>query len=151
MNRSTIAFVAGLCTVGTIALAASHEAPPQIKARQGAMQVVGYNLGLVGGMARGDAEYDAATAQVAADNLVAMSMLHLEPLFPADTLGIEGTRALPAIAENWAGFQEDWEAYGTAVTALQAVAGDGLEGVQAAMGDVGKSCGGCHDDFRVKN
>jgi len=29
-------------------------------------------------------------------------------------------------------------------------AGNGLEALQSSIGDVGKSCKGCHDDYRAK-
>ena len=32
---------------------------------------------------------------------------------------------------------------------MQAAAGDGLDALRGAIGPVGKSCGGCHEDFRL--
>ncbi|QBY00266.1 cytochrome c [Rhodophyticola sp. CCM32] len=121
-----------------------------IGARQGEMRVLSLNLGILGNMARGNIDYDAGMAQIAADNLVAISMLHQEPFWPAgsDNGAAENTRALPAIWEDQAGFAEDWSDLGTAATGLQAVAGDGLDALRGAMGPMGGACGACHDDFR---
>lgn len=156
MYRSPLTLAAGLCAavaVGTVAIAASHDTvPPPVKARQGAMQVVSLHTGLLSNMARGNADYDAEVAQTAADNLVTISQLHLSTLFTegTDNAAVETSRALPAIWTDAAGFQTDWETFGTATTNLQAVAGDGLEALTPAVSELGKSCGGCHDDYRLK-
>ena len=50
-----------------------------IGARQGQFKIMALNIGVLGGMARGTVEYDAAQAQIAADNLAAISKL-IQPL-----------------------------------------------------------------------
>lgn len=123
----------------------------QLKARQGLMRLVGWNVGVLGGMARGKVEYNAEEAQAAADNLVALSKLHQAPLWPSgsDNFDTEGTRALPAIWESPADFQAKWQEFGTAVSALQQVAGNGAEGLGAAVGPVGGTCKSCHEKYQA--
>jgi len=45
---------------------------------------------------------------------------------------------------------EKADALKTATAALAPVAGNGLDALKGAMGDVGASCKGCHDDFRAE-
>ena len=67
--------LAGL-TVATLAfagVATAQDAPfaREIKARQGIMVYRAIQLGVLGGMAKGEVEYNAEAAQKAADNLMA--------------------------------------------------------------------------------
>ncbi len=122
-----------------------------IAARQGYMQILAFNIGVLGGMARGNIEYDAEAAQTAADNLAAMATVDGRALWPegSDNFALEdATTALPAIWEDMAGFGEAWMAYGTAAGGMADAAGNGLEALQAAIGPLGGSCGGCHRNFR---
>ena len=121
-----------------------------IGARQGQFKIMALNIGVLGGMARGTVEYDAAQAQIAADNLAAISQLNQAFNWPegSDMMAATTNRALPAIWENQDDFLAKWAAFGTAATGLQAAAGNGLEAMQAALGPVGGSCGACHDAYR---
>ena len=49
------------------------------------------------------------------------------------------------------GFNADWDIMPDVDEALAAVAGDGLEALQGAMGPLGGSCGACHDDIDWAN
>ena len=155
LRRPTLLLAAAVAAAGTLALADSHEdAPPAVKARQGQMQLQSFYLGILGNMARGNAEYDAEAAQEAADSLVGIHQdIAWAPLWPegTSTEEVPSSRALPAIWTDRADFDEDWDEFGEAAEALQAVAGDGLEGMQGAVGALGRTCGGCHDDHRQSN
>jgi len=75
----------------------------------------------------------------------------LEELFPKGTGpgDVEKTEALPKIWEDWEGFVKANEAFKKAAADLVKAAEKGkLEEIRPAFGAVGKSCGGCHDDFR---
>lgn len=150
--RSTTFAIAALATVGAGATAlAQAEVPPAVEARQGQFQIMALNIGVLGNMARGNAPYDAAQAQAAANNLVAISSIDQSFHWPAGTDNevLEGTRALPVIWENLGDVVSLWGDFGTASVQLAAVAGDGLEAVQGAIGPVGESCGACHDTYRA--
>ncbi len=147
----TAAVVTGL--IATAAIAGSHaETNPTVKARQSHMQLNSFNLGKLGAMAQGEAEYDAEIAAAAAANLAALAALdqtaYWEPGTDAGT--IEGTRALAVIWENPEGFAKLQADLAAATAAMAAVAGDGLEAVQGQMGAVGGVCGACHREFRVR-
>lgn len=125
-----------------------------LAARQGQMRIQAFNIGVLVRMARGEAEYDAAAAQTAANNLAAISQMDGRAYWPQGSdngaLG-DATRALPAIWQDMAGFGEAWGNFGTAALAMNDVAGDGLEALQGAIGPLGQSCGACHRNFQQSN
>lgn len=125
--------------------------PKEVKARQGMFQIMAINLGMLGGMAKGEIEYDAATAQAAADSLVGVSMINPAPLFPAgtDEMSIDGTRAKAEIWENLPDVVSKWQAFGEAATAMQAAAGEGAGAIGPALGAMGGTCKACHDAYRA--
>ena len=139
---------------GGIALttaAQAQQANPAVAARQGLMQVMSLNLGILGNMARGNTEYDAEAAQAAANNLLLVSQIDQGAFWPlgTDNESIEGTRALPAIWEDGSQVMSIMADFNAGAEGLAAVAGDGLDAMRAAMGGVGSACGACHDDYRA--
>ncbi|MEM7644999.1 MAG: cytochrome c [Pseudomonadota bacterium] len=152
MRRHHLPLVAPtvLAIAGTAFAAGHADVPAEIKARQGLMNILALNLGTVGNMARGNTDYDAEAAQIAADSLVAVTAIPQSPFWTpgTSTADTDQTRALPAIWEDNAGFGEKFMAFAEAASGLQAVAGDGLEPLQGAVQTLGRTCGGCHDDYR---
>lgn len=150
--------IAGLAlvgiSVGALANADGHISAEQIegaiKARQAQMQLYAFNLGTLGGMAKGEIDYDAATAAAAANNLAALAQLDQSSYWlpGSDSDSVEGSRALPAIWEDGAKVGEVAGAFVEAALAMQEVAGTDLAALQGAMGPLGQSCGGCHKPFR---
>jgi len=126
----------------------------QIEARQAFMQVYRFNLSILGGMARGDVEYDAATASAAANNLAAAANMNNRAMWPAGS----ATEA-PGLGELTAAKESIWASgsdIGTksqdmraAAEAMAAVAGDGLDALRSNMGAVGNGCKGCHESYRL--
>ena len=152
-RKSLTSLILGSACAAAVALTATaggHGANPAVSARQGQFQLMALNIGVLGQMARGNAEYDADAAQAAADNLLAISQINQMFHWPegTDNESIEGTRALPAIWEDTAGVLDIWAQYGTASAALSEVAGGGLDAMRAALGPVGAACGSCHDTYR---
>lgn len=125
-----------------------------VKARQSQMNLYAFNLGLLGGMAKGEVEYDAEAAAAAAGNLAALAKLDQSRLWPAGsdtaTLGVDVTASLPAIWEAGSTVGEKSMAFTTAALAMEEAAGGGLDSLRGAMGALGKSCGGCHQPYRQK-
>ena len=126
-----------------------------IKARQSFMQVTAFNLGLLGAMAKGEREYDAELASAAAKNLHALSLQNNGAMWPEgssnDKPGLtDKTRALPVIWASYPTVAEKHKAWTDASADLAAVAGDGLDAMKSKIGPVGKSCGGCHKQFRAE-
>ncbi|MGJ8604047.1 MAG: c-type cytochrome [Marivita sp.] len=123
----------------------------EMKARQGQFRIMAINLGIIGDMAQGKTEYDAAAAQSAADTLVAVSMIQQGPMWPvgSDDMSIEGTRAQTTIWDQNDDFVAKWTDFGTAAVAIQAAASGGLEGLGPVMGQIGGTCKACHDTHRA--
>ncbi len=124
-----------------------------IATRRGFMKLVVWEAGPLFGMAKGEIDYNAEAAAARAANLKAISQYPVTGLFLAGTSKADRpgkTRAKADIWQDWARFEtafDDWQA---AVAALAEVAGDGQPALAAAVGDLGKSCGGCHKPFRAK-
>lgn len=140
-------------TVGT-AIADDGPHDKAIKARQAMFQLYSFSMGTLSGMAKGKIEYDAALAAEMSTNLNAAANLGQSAFWPAgsDNSNAENarTRALPKIWETFPAITESADELKTATAALAANAGDGLDALKAGMGDVGKACKGCHDDYRAK-
>lgn len=127
------------------------EAPLPVEARHGQFKILALNLGILGGIARGKIEYDAAVAQSAADSIVAVSTLGQKAMWVdgTSTDDLMETRAKPAIWENMADFESKWAALGEAATAMAAVAGTGKDAIGPNMGALGGACKACHDTYRA--
>jgi len=145
-----------LALVLPLAAVASEHGPHDkaIKARQAVMQLYSFNLGILGAMAKGKIDYDADSASTAAANLLTLISIDQSAKWPqgSDNENFENAenRALPAI---WSSFPEVAEAgkvWSDAAVALNDAAGSGLDALKDAMGAAGKSCKGCHDDFRAE-
>ena len=126
-----------------------------VKARQSQMTLYAFNIGLLGGMAKGDIEYDADAATAAARNLASLSQLDQSRLWPQGSdnvaLGADKTEALQAIWQAGSTAGEKGMALATAAVAMEQAAGGGLDALRGAIGAVGKSCGACHESYRQKN
>ncbi len=143
-----------ITSVGVFAMADGHITDKQIeagiKARQAQMQLYSFQLSTLGGMAKGNVPYNAEAATGAANNLAALAMLSQAGYWlpGSDSGSIEKSRALPAIWAKGSDIGAKGQAFADAVTAMQSAAGTDLAGLRAAMGALGASCSGCHDDFR---
>ncbi len=132
------------------AVTAFAQAKPEVlvKQRQAAMTLQGKYLGPLVGILKG-APYD---ANVVARNAAFLDALTQMPWdgFAESTKG-EKTRALPAIWAEPAKFKQAQDQLRSAVGQLVSASKGGDEGaVKAAIGNVGKACGSCHDNFREK-
>lgn len=153
-----LTLVAGLIAagaIGTTAIGDGHADKAMlaaVDARQAQMSLYAFNIGLLGGMAKGDIEYDATAASAAASNLAALSKLDQSRLWPPGSdnaaLGDDVTEALPAIWSADSKIGEDAMAMVEAAAAMQEAAGGGLDSLRGAMGPLGKSCGACHENYR---
>ena len=154
MRRVTTTVLAiVLASTASFAVAGEHQGNPAVKARQAHMELYGHNLYYLLGVARGRSEYNAELAQAAADSLVALhtvsQMRYWAP--GTDSESVEGSRALPALWEN---FPTVFGIVGESVAAanaLQAVASDGVEAMGPAAQALNQTCNDCHRDFRVRD
>ncbi|MDA5095587.1 cytochrome c [Aliiroseovarius sp. KMU-50] len=156
MKRNKVWIAAGLVSalsVGTV-LAESHADNPfaaGVKARQAHMQLYAFNLGILGAMAKGEAEYDAEAAALAANNIVHIASVHQPQAWApgSDNSAINGTRALPALWQNFPDVGQKSKDLFAAAEAMKAVAGDGQQALGGAMGKLGAACSACHKAYRA--
>ncbi len=132
------------------AVPALAEENPAIGHRQAQFQLYAHNLAVLGGMAQGKIDYDAAMAQTAADNLFHITRHDQGRMWPegTSTADTDATRALPAIWDNLDDFTAKFADLQDASVALRDVAGDGLDTMRPAVGALGDACGACHEDYR---
>ena len=140
----------------SLALPASAANDPNekaIKARQSVMKLQSWYAGPLFAMAKGDMEYNAEMAKTYAANLNLMVNAEAGAMWPegTDNGAYAGkTRALPETWTTWPEAGKKSEALSESAAALAEVAGDGLDALRSKIGDVGKACKGCHDDFRAE-
>ena len=140
-------------TIAGTALAANDPKMKGIKARQGEMQLRSFYAGPLFGMAKGEIEYDAAMASALAADLKRLTELDLGRAWPqgSDNEAYPGkTTALPKIWTTYPEISEYGKRYKQAVNELADSAGGGLDALRGGVRNLGKSCKGCHDDFREK-
>ncbi|MBP2301263.1 c-type cytochrome [Azospirillum picis] len=123
----------------------------QVKERQQTMKAMGGGLGAVAKYVKGEgATAEDASKGVAA--LVAASGKDPKAVFPEGTeVGVGDSAAKPELWKNWSKAQSDWGAVQPAAQKLQAAlqGGDRAQ-VAQALAATSKTCGGCHEDFRIK-
>jgi cytochrome c556 len=155
--KKTLAAVSALILTGAVAgtaIGESHADPAvmaAVKARQAQMQLYAFNIGLLGGMAKGDIAYDAGAAGAAASNLAALTRMDQSRMWPqgSDTMTLgTATRALPDIWDAGSEVRAKGMALGDAAAAMEGAAGGGLDSLKGAMGALGGACGGCHKAYR---
>ncbi|MEJ2455727.1 MAG: cytochrome c [Candidatus Thiodiazotropha sp.] len=141
--------------VGAVLLSgvASHtlsagELERTLEYRQGVMNVFSWNMKAMSAMMKGEKPYDAKAFARHADDLATAASLDLLAGFPEDSDQGE-TDALPDIWLDFEGFSQKLDALRAASRKLSDVA---TSGDKAAMGDAlgktGKTCKGCHDNFK---
>lgn len=138
--------------VGLLAavLAASAAADDNaVKYRQHTMEAVGGHMNDLVAIVKGEVDHKDHIA-MHASSLAGLARIAPE-LFGADTKTGADTKALPKIWEQPDAFKQRLDAFQTAADDLDAAAkGGDMAKIGAAVGAVGKSCKGCHDDFKKK-
>jgi cytochrome c556 len=149
MKAKTWMAAAGIAVVTAMtagSVAAAMMSPMQQRAV--VMKGLGGHMKALGAVAKGEAKADAGTVVHAmAVHELSATVAHL---FPAGSGGGE-SRALPKIWEDWDGFVKAAGAFEAATPQLVAAAktGDAAQ-IGAALGAVGKTCGGCHKPYRAE-
>ena len=144
-------FLMGLSVVAGIAVAATGIAGAQdaIKARKDMMKNAGGSMKVLVPMNKGEAPFEAAKAQEALTVLIKAGD-EFHKLFPAGSDKGGDTEAKPEIWKNLADFETKSKAMTAAAKAAHEAAGKGADAFKASFGAVGKSCGDCHQAYRVK-
>ncbi len=147
MKHYTSLLLAGLLATTATVQAADPE--NYIKYRQAVMKAIGGHMGATGQIVRGKVPEDAELA-LHAQALADLSA-DLTRLFPEGS-DFGETEAKAAIWEDPAKFEQAANTARDATAAFAAaVKGGDSDKIAAARKDVGKSCKGCHEDFRQKD
>lgn len=149
MKRSLVAVLALAAAAVSLPAAAQFQKPEDaVKYRQSGMFVMANHFGRIGAMVNGRVPYDAAAAVSNAEVVAVMSRLP----FAGFVEGTAGTQKGGAKADIWtkrADFDAGARKMQDEVTKLVAAAKtNNLDNLKAAFGEVGKTCKGCHDDYR---
>lgn len=110
------------------------------------MKDLGGHMGAIGKVAKGEAAYSPAIVDHAKGiEMISHQVVDLFPEGSAD----EKSRSKPEIWSDWAGFEKAANDFKAVTPALVTAAMSGDTGqIGAALGAVGKTCGGCHKPFR---
>lgn len=151
MKRSTTAVVVALALGAAAGVVFAQAKPEQlVKQRQAVMTLQGKYFGPMAGMAQGKLPYNADVVKrnsAYLDNLSRMAWDTFDP----STKDVKPSGALPVIWEQADKFKEAASRLENEAHKLYQIAQSGDEAaVKAQIGAVGKSCGGCHNDFRQK-
>ncbi|WP_286234237.1 c-type cytochrome [Thalassotalea sediminis] len=118
--------------------------------RQAVFKLLGANMSPLGGMARGKIAFNAETVAKHAARINQLSLM-IDDHTRLDTSGFNvKTEALDKVWSQRADFEKAIAELSNASKHLVTVAATGEEGdIKKAIGGVGKSCGGCHDNFKM--
>lgn len=149
MSRLFLLAALGLATA--LPAAAQFQKPEDaIKYRQAAFTVMASHFGRLAGMAQGRIPFDAGQATENAALVSTMAPL-AKAGFGAGTDMGRPQRALPEVWSKPAEFKAAYDDMLAAVAKLDTAAKSGsLDNLKGAVGEVGKSCKSCHDNFRAE-
>lgn len=122
----------------------------QIEYRKSAMVVTARSSGALNAMAKGDVPFD--KEQAARHAVVIANQIELAfagGAFGPGTDKAAPTKADPKVWSEPEKFKAALDKYALAAKAVPAAAGD-VALLKTALGDLGKACKACHDDYRMK-
>ncbi len=158
LRRSHRALATGLvllsfATVGSAALAADaapSAAERAIEYRQSALYLLGWNIGPIAAMVKGEMPYDAKALEMRATRLAQLAPMIAEGFPPGSETGAP-TKAKPEIWQNMDDFSAKAKDLETATAKLVTASKTGdLKQIGPVLGEVGGTCKACHDKYRAK-
>lgn len=140
--------IAGLAVAG-VALAQSAAPDRAIGYRQNVFELVGWNFGALGQMARGQRDFDQAEFARRAERVAQLSKMLDEGFPPGSDKGAT-TEALPAIWTSRADFDAKMADFQREAAALaQIAAGGDADATKAQFGKTAGTCKACHDKYKA--
>jgi cytochrome c556 len=139
--------IAGFMAAGVAGSAGAADDPANVvKYRVNLMKAQTGHLRAIASVVKGEVSYG-AHVKAHADAIKALSEMAGE-VFPKGS-GVGESRAKPEIWQDWDKFLAVYGTYKAEAAKLAEVAGSGdLAAIGAQLGNLGKSCGGCHKPFR---
>ncbi|MBV2134250.1 cytochrome c [Pseudomonas sp. MAP12] len=155
MLNKLIAGTAGLLLTCTAGLAVAQVSPEdQIEYRKAGYSFMAWNMGKIKAqVVEGSVAYDQQQVAAAANAIAAIANSGMGALYGPGTeksVGKEKTRVKPEFFTQKEEVAKVAIAFNQAANNLAKVAAGGDKAqIAQAFGDVGKSCKGCHDKFRM--
>lgn len=119
--------------------------------RLGAFRMIGWHLGPLGAMAKGEMPFDADKAKMNADAIAALARFPKNAFIDGSSSDDTNTRALPEIWLDRADFDAKMTAFEEAAQGLAtAAAGGSMDAIKPALGKLGSTCKECHKAYRAK-
>jgi cytochrome c556 len=148
MKRLALAAVAAATLATALPAAAQFQKPEDaIKYRKGAFTVMASHFGRIAAMAQGKAPVDAGAAAANAEIVATLAKLPFTAF--GEGTGSGDTRAKPEVWSEADKYKAAAQKMQDEVVKLNAAAKSGsLDQIKAAVGETGKSCKACHDNFR---
>jgi len=121
-----------------------------VDTRQGLLKVIGYYIGPMVGMARGQIDYDADLVATNAEKMGKLTAM-IPDLFKMDTSrsGVDSD-SLDGIWDNSEDFNNKAAVASQRAFELADAAKEGKTAFMQAFGAAGGACKSCHDDYRQK-
>ena len=140
--------------VGTLLLGVSAVGAQQdmVNQNQTIMKSNGKNAGVLAAMVKGEKPYDQAAVDAALTQLDETAR-KLPTMFPESVKGLKAEGDYSASSKIWedkAGFDAHIATFAKAVADAKGSVKD-LDTLKVSLPVIGKSCGGCHETYRVKN
>ncbi len=150
MNIRIKHLILGVAAVSSIGVTFAAEPKPEedVRFRQSAFNVIGRNFAQLGAIAKGERPYDQAFAVKTATLLEILAPQPFTAFGPGTDVGTH--KADPKVWSDSAKFKEAAEKFQFEIAKLSTAAKD-LDTLKLQVGAVGKTCKGCHDEFRVKD
>jgi cytochrome c556 len=150
LKLAALASVAVFSTFTAFAQDAEDPFADAVETRHGLMLQMATDLGVLGGIAKGEIAYDAAAATKAAANVAAIASVLSMAQFPA---GSENGKSADSFAlpDIWAK-QDDFLAkivdLNNAADAMKTAAATDGDAIKASMAQLGGACSACHKAYR---
>ncbi|WP_349665486.1 cytochrome c [Pseudomonas sp. NW5] len=151
-----MACTAGLLMAGAAGMAMAQVSPEdQIKYRKAGYSYMAWNMGkLKAQVIDGSVAYDQQQVVAAANTIAAIANSGMGALYGPGTeksVGNQKTRVKPEFFSDAEGVKEVAIAFNQAANNLAKVAAEGdKDAIAKAFGQVGQSCKGCHDKYRME-
>lgn len=146
---ASAALAASMMTVTSLAAAQGPKPEDAIEFRQGVYKVIGWYFGPLGAMAKGDMPFDPKIAARNAEIVAQMSKVAPDAFVRGSDTG--QTAVKPEVWSKPEEFKAKMEAFQKEAAKLAEVAQAGdFDAVRAQIGETGKTCKACHDDFRKR-
>lgn len=146
---ASAALAASMMAAVPLAVAQGPDPEKAIEFRQGIYKVIGWYFNPLGAMAKGDLPFDAQTAARNADIVAQMSKVAPDAFVRGSDAG--ETAVKPEVWSKPEDFNAKMEAFQKEAAKLAEVAKAGdFDAVRAQVGETGKTCKSCHDDFRKR-